>query len=124
RSEVDDQRPIAVATPTFASCQVLEGGVADARDDVYALACIAYTLLSGKHPFNDDTALKARTSRRIPKRPAGLTGRQWNALREGLRFDRERRPSDVGSWLERLDGRAAGPRLAALQDPMGARPRA
>jgi len=121
-SEFDDQRPIAVATPTFASCQVLEGEVADARDDVYALACVAYALLSGKHPFNDDTALKARTSRTIPRRPAGLTGRQWNALREGLRFDRERRPSDIRSWLERLDLRAAVPRLPALQNLMEARP--
>ena len=121
-SEFDDQRPIAVATPSYASCQVLEGEVADARDDVYALACVAYALLSGKHPFNDDTALVARTSRTIPKRPKGLTARQWNALREGLRFDRERRPSDIQSWLERLDLRAAVPRLPALQYLMEARP--
>ncbi len=122
-SEFDDQRPIAVATPTFASCQVLEGEVADARDDVYALACIAYALLSGKHPFNDATALQARTARTIPKRPKGLVRRQWNALCEGLRFERERRPADVRSWLERLDLRAAAPRLPALQYLMEARPR-
>jgi serine/threonine protein kinase len=122
-SEFDDQRPIAVATPTYASCQVLEGEVADARDDVYALACVAYALLSGKHPFNDDTALVARTSRTIPKRPNGLTGQQWNALREGLLFDRERRPSDIKSWLDRLNLRAAAPRLPALQYLMEARPR-
>jgi serine/threonine protein kinase len=121
-SEFDDQRPIAVATPSYASCQVLEGEVADARDDVYALACVAYALLSGRHPFNDDTALVARTSRAIPKRPNGLTGRQWNALREGLRFDRERRPSDIQSWLQRLDLSAAAPRLPALQYLMEARP--
>jgi serine/threonine protein kinase len=121
-SEFDDHRPIAVATPSYASCQVLEGEVADARDDVYALACVAYALLSGKHPFNDDTALVARTSRAIPKRPNGLAGRQWNALREGLRFDRERRPSDIQSWLGRLDLRAAVPRLPALQYLMEARP--
>jgi len=121
-SEFDDHRPIAVATPSYASCQVLEGEVADARDDVYALACVAYALLSAKHPFNDDTALVARTSLAVPKRPNGLTGRQWNALREGLRFDRERRPSDIQSWLGRLDLRAAVPRLPALQYLMEARP--
>ncbi|HLZ96741.1 MAG TPA: protein kinase, partial [Steroidobacteraceae bacterium] len=122
-SEFDDQRPIAVATPTFASCQVLEGEVADARDDVYALACVTYALLSGKHPFNDDTALKARSSRRTPNRPPGLTRRQWMTLREGLRFDRERRPSDVRSWLERLNLNEAAPRLPALKYLMEARPR-
>jgi serine/threonine protein kinase len=122
-SEFDDQRPMAVATPTFASCQVLEGEVADARDDVYALACVAYTLLSGKHPFDDDTALKARTSRTTPDRPTGLTRRQWDALREGLRFDRERRPSDIRSWLDRLDLESAVERLPALQYLMEARPK-
>ncbi len=121
-SEFDDQRPIAVATPTFASCQVLEGEVADARDDVYALACISYTLLSGKHPFNDETALAARTAGAVPRRPAGLGRRQWNALREGLQFDRERRPSDIRSWLQRLDLGSAVPHLPALHNLMDARP--
>ena len=51
---------------------MLEGEVADARDDVYAVACIAYVLLTGKHPFRGATALKARTSRLSPDRPGGL----------------------------------------------------
>jgi serine/threonine protein kinase len=121
-SEFDDHRPIAVATPTFASCQVLEGEVADARDDVYALACVAYALFSGKHPFNDETALQARTARATPDRPKGLDRGQWNALREGLRFDRERRPSDIQSWLDRLDLKSAAPRLPALQYLLEVRP--
>jgi serine/threonine protein kinase len=121
-SEFDDHRPIAVATPTFASCQVLEGEVADARDDVYALACITYTLLSGKHPFKDETALAARTAGAVPRRPPGLGRGQWNALREGLQFDRERRPSDIRSWLKRLDLRTAAPHLPSLHNLMDPRP--
>jgi hypothetical protein len=86
---------------------VLEGEAADARDDVYALACIAYVLLTGKHPFKENTALKARTARLVPRRPRGLSQRQWNVLRAGLNHDRERRPSDMRAWIERLDLRTA-----------------
>jgi serine/threonine protein kinase len=113
-SEFDNQPQIAVATPGFASCQVLEGEAADARDDVYALACIAYVLLTGNNPFQDNTALKARTQGMTPARPRGLNQRQWNALRAGLNFDRERRPSDMQAWLDRLDLCAAAPNLPEL----------
>jgi serine/threonine protein kinase len=37
-SEFDGQSQIAVATPAYASCQILERETADVRDDIYALA--------------------------------------------------------------------------------------
>jgi hypothetical protein len=123
-SEFDNHQQIAVATPGFASCQVLEGEAADARDDVYALACVAYVLLTGDNPFQDSTALKARSLRLTPARPRGLNGRQWQALRAGLQFDRERRPSDMRAWLQRLELRMAAPHLPALLSIWTARPRA
>jgi hypothetical protein len=113
-SEFDNQRLIAVATPGFASCQVLEGEAADARDDVYALGCVAYLLLTGDNPFKDNTALKARSLSQSPSRPRGVTSRQWHALRAALNFDRERRPSDVHAWLGRLGLRMAAPHLPGL----------
>ena len=113
-SELNDPQHIAVATPTFASCEILEGETADARDDVYALACVAYLLLSGNHPFQDLTALKARSLQMTPKRPAGLSGGQWRALRAGLQLSRARRPADVKTWLRELDLRAAAPHLPVL----------
>jgi serine/threonine protein kinase len=113
-SEFDSARQIAVATPKYASCQLLEGEAADARDDVYALACIAYVLLTGRHPFQDNNALKARTLRLAPRRPTGLSGRQWTALRAGLHFGREQRPPDMSAWLAQLDLRGAADRLPEL----------
>jgi serine/threonine protein kinase len=109
-----DQEQVAVATPAYASCQILEGEAADARDDIYALACIAYVLLTGRHPYLESTALKARTLKLEPKRPSGLERRQWHALRAGLEFSRERRPADMQAWLAQLDLRAAAPTLPAL----------
>jgi serine/threonine protein kinase len=115
--EAQPQTP--VATPRFASCQVLEGQRADVRDDLYALACVAYVLLAGSHPFKDHTAVEARTLHLKPRRPPGLTGSQWHALRSGLSIERERRPAGLEEWLRRLDPRRNTRRLPPLSVIMG-----
>jgi serine/threonine protein kinase len=111
------------AASGYASCQVLEGERADARDDVFALASIAYLLLSGEHPFSQKTAIEARQAKLSPRRPPNLTNRQWQALRAGLRWEREHRPAGVQEWLERLDLRGAAKRLAPISDLLEPPPR-
>jgi eukaryotic-like serine/threonine-protein kinase len=111
-----------VATPGYASCQLLEGWPPDARDDLFAFACVAYLLLSGQHPFPRRTALEARAQQLRPRRPPGLSGRQWRVLREGLRWSRAERPPDVQRWLDRLGLRAAAPRLPPLPEVIQSRP--
>jgi serine/threonine protein kinase len=104
----------SVAAPRFASCQLLEGGPADARDDLYAFACISYLLLAGKHPFGDRTAVEARDQRLKPARPSGLSRREWLTLRSGLAFDRERRPAGVARWSKGFEQSEVAPRLPLL----------
>jgi serine/threonine protein kinase len=106
----------AFATPGYVSCQVLEGERPDARDDIFALACVAYLLLSGEHPFANRTATEARARGSKPKRPVELRQRQWRALRAGLHWDREKRPADMAIWLQAMDLTEAAPRLRALSD--------
>ena len=113
-SELDSPDAPAVATPLYASCQVLEGATATVSDDIYALACVTYLLLAGDHPFHEDNALKARSAKRSPARPRGIHTGQWRALKAGLQFDRERRPSDMQEWLTQLDLRSAAPHLPPL----------
>jgi eukaryotic-like serine/threonine-protein kinase len=115
-STPDHEMTMPFATSGYASCQVLEGEPADARDDVFALACIAYLLLSGEHPFSKKTAIEARQAKLSPRRPPNLTSRQWQALRAGLRWKREDRPADVQEWLDRFDLRGAAKRLAPITD--------
>jgi serine/threonine protein kinase len=98
--ESDGESRPSVATPTFASCELLEGQGPVASDDVYALACISYVLLTGEHPFQCRNALAARKARHAPRRPAGLNNRQWRALKAGLNFDRKQRPADAQAWLD------------------------
>jgi serine/threonine protein kinase len=100
--DLDDLTRTAVATPSYASCEVLQGGPANAHDDIYAMSCISYALLTGKHPFQGQNALQARAARLSPRRPPGLNHRQWAALRTGLHFDRHQRPGDMQAWLDQL----------------------
>jgi hypothetical protein len=111
-AEFESRIPPPVATAGYASCQVLEGEVAEARDDVFAVACILYLLLTGAQPYQRRTALEAREQRLSPRRPPGLSGSQWRLLQQGLAFERERRPAAIDEWiarmhLEALQGRAA-----------------
>jgi serine/threonine protein kinase len=122
-SDFEGTEQIMVATPRFASCQLLEGETADARDDVYALACIAYMLLTGLHPYRDHSALRARTLGLKPKRPARIGRRQWHALRAGLEFDRDRRPSDMQTWVSDLASGAAVAHLPGLYALLSVRAR-
>ena len=47
-------------TPPYASPEMHDGAEPDARDDIYALASIAYELLAGEHPFSRSPSNKAR----------------------------------------------------------------
>jgi len=104
----------------YASCQLLEGQHPDARDDLFAFACVAYVLLSGQHPSPGSPPSRRAWQRLRPSRPPRLTGRQWQVLREGLRWERERRPADVQKWLDRFGWLAPAPHLPPLNALMNA----
>src|SRR3974390_1367868 len=95
RAAIDGELTLPCTTPGYASCQVMEGARPDVRDDVFALACVAYLLLCGRHPFSEKTALEARAQRMRARRPSNLTSRQWRALRAGLRWERGKGPAGV-----------------------------
>jgi serine/threonine protein kinase len=105
------------ATPAYASCEQLQGWCADPRDDIYALACLSYQLLAGKHPFDLRSSLVARGRRMRPRRPSGMRGDNWRALRRGLAWSREQRNMTMEKWLEQLgvaEGAEALPPLTRL----------
>ncbi len=112
----DPEMTLPFSASNCASCQVLEGERADPRDDVFSLACIAYLLLSGFHPFPKRSAVEAREAKLRLRRPANLSNRQWHALRSALRWERESRPGDVQRWLAELELRGAAPKLPPLND--------
>lgn len=103
--EETEGRVTASITPAYACCELLDGRSPDARDDLYALACIAYELLAGEHPFQRRRATIARDFGVVAARPPGLTRRQWGALSKGLSWHRAGRSISVAKWLERLKPR-------------------
>ena len=93
----------AQTTPAYASCELLEGNrAADPRNDLYALACTCYELLSGAHPFAGRPATLARDYGVRATRPAGLTGRQWRTLQAGLSWHRAGRSMGIHAWIQKL----------------------
>lgn len=69
------------------------------RDDVYALACLTYELLAGRHPFNANTPSEALRAGLEPTPIDGLSPRQWQAIAGGLALQREHRTPTVAEFL-------------------------
>ena len=92
-------------TPAYASLEMLRGMLPDPRDDIYALAIITYQLLSGRHPFDDMSAIDALHAKRKPARIPGLSERQWRGLQKGLALSRKERTISVEAFLDALSPR-------------------
>ncbi len=90
-----DPGSLGALTPTYASPEMLEHREVDPRDDVYALGCIAYEMMTGRHPFGRMQATEARDGGLQLERRKGLTSRQWKALKGALAFSREQRTPTV-----------------------------
>ena len=102
---VFDAGSLGALTPAYASPEMLENRDPDPRDDIFALACITYELLTGHHPFNRLSSVQARSAAMRPPRPPGLGRVQWHALKCGLALEREARTPTVARFL---DGFGAG----------------
>jgi len=72
---------------------------ADKRDDVFGLGCLAYEMLSGRHPFNGNTAQEAYRAGLEAAPIEGLTGGQWRALAGALAVHRDDRTPNVAQFL-------------------------
>ncbi len=68
-------------------------------DDVFALACLTYELLAGKHPFNYSSSAEARLAGLEAERIDSLTDREWNALRRALSFDDDQQTSSIAEFM-------------------------
>jgi serine/threonine protein kinase len=111
--QVPGEKPSGV-TPLYASCEMLEDGAADTRDDVFCFGIAVHFLLTGKHPFDPFTATQARDLH-LPVAPVRTLSRWQNAaLARMLRFDRDERSASVEEFLQRLRGGTSGPVRVAM----------
>jgi serine/threonine protein kinase len=99
-----DPSMLGALTPSYAACEMFEGQDPHPADDVYALAIVAYQLLSGRHPFGSKPAPQARAEKLVPAPIKGLKRRQWRAIAHGLAFERADRSQSATDFLRELEG--------------------
>jgi serine/threonine protein kinase len=86
-------------SPAYASCELHEGRRPEIRDDVFALAVMAYRIIAGARPFGRYTPLDAEQAGIQALRPAGMATAEWRALQQGLAWRREQRPDSVADFV-------------------------
>lgn len=96
---VFDAGSLGALTPTYASYEMLTGQVPSPSDDLYALGCVAYQSLTGKHPYNRVPADKALKQKLKPNAVDGLTRREARALRKAVAIKQEDRYATVDEFL-------------------------
>lgn len=99
---VFDAGTLGALTPAYASLEMLRGAEPTPSDDIYALGCVVYELLTGKHPFDKVSAEVALKEGRKSPHVSGLTQRQNQALRKAVAFHHEQRLRGVLELVEGL----------------------
>jgi formylglycine-generating enzyme required for sulfatase activity len=90
-------------TPAYASPEMLENEAPDPRDDVYALACVAWKLMTGQLPFKAKDPSAARNVAQLAC-PRELSRREFRALCHALQFEREKRTPSARQFLLEFSG--------------------
>ena len=85
---------LGALTVAYASPEMQRDYPPDARDDIYAFACVIYEVLTGKQFYKQKTHKAAHIK--------GLNSRQMDALNKALAFERDQRTANVHELLEKL----------------------
>lgn len=93
---------LGALTPAYASLEMWHQDAPDPRDDIYALGCVSYLLLTGRHPFDGQSAKDAFDQNLVPPKIEDIARSQWSALLDSLEFRRADRAKSVRELLARL----------------------
>jgi len=110
-SRVSHVRYGTSGTGPYMAPEQWEGQYQDAATDQYALAVLAYELLTGHCPFesHEATVLRESVLKSVPKCPPGLLAAAWAALQRGLAKEREERFASCGEFARALGGERISP---------------
>ncbi|MFK2879385.1 bifunctional serine/threonine-protein kinase/formylglycine-generating enzyme family protein [Rhodanobacter hydrolyticus] len=97
---VFDAGTLGALTPAYASLEMIQGKEPTPSDDIYALGCVTFELLTGKHPFDKQSAEVALKEGRKPPPVPGLTRRQYKTLCDAVAFHTEDRLQTAGAMIE------------------------
>lgn len=106
------------ATPLYASPQILAGQHAEQLDDVFSLACLSYSILSGgRHPFGGHPSFEDFRAKSAPTYVPAIPVELFEVIRRGLSAERERRPASVSEFRRDLTAAEQRRRVAACLSP-------
>jgi len=108
---VFDAGRLGALTPAYASLEMIQGRPPQPTDDIYALGCVAFELLTGKHPFDKVSAEVAMREGRKPPPVPGLTRRQYKALCDAVAFSADKRLKSAELLVEGLREVGLGERV-------------
>jgi hypothetical protein len=91
---------VSALTPAYATCEMMAGDAPSASDDVYALACVLYYMLTGSHPYGGKSAEAVALEDLSPLQPDGLADAEWAPLAKALSCDRELRPDSISAFRD------------------------
>ncbi|MFN8151736.1 MAG: protein kinase [Solirubrobacterales bacterium] len=103
-----------LGTADYVAPEQVEHGVADARSDVYSLACVAFHALTGAPPFRRDTDLATLIAQTKAPRPRAselvpTLGPEIDAaLQGGMAIDPDERPGSAGAFAAELEAAVRG----------------
>jgi hypothetical protein len=97
-----DPASLKALTPAYATIEMFERAPSDPRDDIYALACVSYELLTGMHPYKKVAAHKALELGLKPPPVKGLSGQQQRALNKALALRRHQRTASVEEFRRNI----------------------
>jgi serine/threonine protein kinase len=120
RSDVPDDdtvfnaRDLGALTPAYASLEMLQGKNPDPADDVYALACVCYEILSGHHPYRKLSAQKALEFKMVAPFIRRLDRRTRFALSHALALKRVQRTATIDDFLDEIEPKSIWPKVLGV----------
>lgn len=99
---VFDAGTLGALTPAYASLEMIRGEDPVPSDDVYALGCVTFELLTGKHPYDKVSAEVAMREGRKPPPVKGLTKQQYKTLCASVAFTKAQRLKSASELVEGL----------------------
>lgn len=97
-----DAGQLGALTPAYATAEMVKDEPLSFSDDVYALACVIYEMLSGRHPYNNRSAYEALQQKQKPARLDQLTATEWKALSHALALEKSARTASIQELVREL----------------------